>query len=232
MASVPCWKLWCQIQDGRCVISATSSSPKAGLLKAIRQPTGNGSSAIGRITKSSPDGKLESKQLRTAAMLTCIGQDVYDGLDFENDDRSTQGNRYRPGEAREVLHRCYKRNLRALHLQQTVTTGRWIDYVPALRSLAKSSNYGELTGNLIRDHIVACVRDNGIRKELLAEASTPSQTVLILRAELPNALKRQTLKSQSHGAVEGCKCSQIGEEAEQRSQRSEAKEEFARSSKA
>ena len=34
--------------------------------------------------------KLESKELRTEMMLTCIGQDtleIYDGLDFENDEQ-------------------------------------------------------------------------------------------------------------------------------------------------
>ena len=42
-------------------------------------------------------------------------------------------------------------------------------YLTNLWSLAKMSNFGELRDNLIRDRIVIGIRDNSIRKKLLAQ---------------------------------------------------------------
>lgn len=61
----------------------------------------------------------------------------------------------------------YERYLFNKHEQES---GESFDaYLTNLLSLAKTCNFGQLKENLIRDRIVIGIRDNSIRKKLLAE---------------------------------------------------------------
>ena len=42
-------------------------------------------------------------------------------------------------------------------------------YITTLRALAETCEFGTLKDDLIRDRIVCCVRDQGIRRKLLQE---------------------------------------------------------------
>ena len=56
-------------------------------------------------------------------------------------------------------------------------------YVSSLRRLAKTCNYGQLTDSLIRDRIIAGIRDNTARKKLLqTQKLTLKQSIDIVRS--------------------------------------------------
>ena len=143
--------------------------------------------------------KLESKELRTATMLTCIGQDaleIYDGLDFENDEQRNDIDvvlekleKFCIGATNEIYER-YTFNKREQQEGESIDT-----YVAALRLLAKSCNYGELTDNLIRDRIVVGVLDNGLRKKLLQRSKlTLFNCIDICRAAECTTLQVKAMK--------------------------------------
>ena len=68
------------------------------------------------------------------------------------------------GNKNEIYER-YPFNKRDQAADESIDT-----YVAALRSLAKTCNYGALTDNLIRDRMVVGILDKGIRKKLLQES--------------------------------------------------------------
>ena len=112
-----------------------------------------------------------NKSLRTATLLTCIGsdaRDVYEGLEFDSEDDKKDIDivlqklqRYCIGETNEI-HERYRFNKRDQEPNESLDA-----YVTALRSLAKTWNFGVLENSLIRDRIVIGVRDNQTRKKLL-----------------------------------------------------------------
>ena len=115
----------------------------------------------------------QSGDLRTATLLTCIGSDVleiYDGLPFANTEEKTQIDKvaelldaYFIGETNEI-YEAYLFN------QRVQETGESFDsFLTALRSLAKTCNFGSMQDRMIRDRVVVGVRDNSTRKKLLAE---------------------------------------------------------------
>ena len=118
-----------------------------------------------------PDNPHDNKSLRTATLLTCIGSDaldVYDGLVFENEDQKKdidivlqKLHNYCIGETNEIYER-YRFNKRDQEPNEYVDA-----YVTALRTLAKTCNFGVLEDSLIRDRIVIGVKDNQTRKKLL-----------------------------------------------------------------
>ena len=115
----------------------------------------------------------QSGDLRTATLLTCIGPDVleiYDGLPFANTEEKTQIDKvvelldaYFIGETNEI-YEAYLFN------QRVQETGESFDsFLTALRSLAKTCNFGSMQDRMIRDRVVVGVRDKSTRKKLLAE---------------------------------------------------------------
>ena len=94
----------------------------------------------------------------TATLLTCIGADaldVFDGLDFANEDERkdidvvvSKLEKYCIGETNETYERyCFNKRDQESH--ETVDA-----YFVALRTLAKTCNFGNLEDNLIRDRIL------------------------------------------------------------------------------
>ena len=128
-----------------------------------------------------------NKELRTATLLTCIGADaldVFDGLDFANeDDRKdidvvvNKLEKYCIGETNETYERyCF--NKRDQQSNETAD-----GYYTALRTLAKTCNFGNLEDNLIRDRIVMGIKDNSTRKKLLQVSKlTLQQSIDICRS--------------------------------------------------
>ena len=118
-----------------------------------------------------PENPTVNKSLRTATLLTCIGSgalDVYEGLEFDNDDDKKDIDivlqklqRYCIGETNEIYER-YRFNKRDQEPNESLDA-----YVTALRTLAKTCNFGVLENSLIRDRIVIGVRDHQARKKLL-----------------------------------------------------------------
>ena len=131
--------------------------------------------------------RTQSKEMRTATLLTCIGPDVleiYDGLPFESEEERVDIDkvielleRYFIGETNEIYER-YMFNKRDQE------TGESFDsYLTSLRSLVKTCSYGELQASMLRDRIVIGIRDNGTRKKLLSESKlTSNRCIDICRA--------------------------------------------------
>ena len=115
----------------------------------------------------------QSRDLHTATLLTCIGPDVleiYDGLPFANTEERTQIDKvvelldgYFIGETEEI-YEAYLFNQRVQEIRESFDS-----FLTALRSLAKTCNFGSMQDRMIRDRVVVGVRDNGTRKKLLAE---------------------------------------------------------------
>ena len=115
--------------------------------------------------------RQESKELRTATLLTCIGVEAletYKGLEWANEDEKVDIDivlekleTFYVG-ATNVIYERYNFNRRVQEPSESFEA-----YVVALRALAKSCNYGQLTDDFIRDRIVVGVRENSLRKKLL-----------------------------------------------------------------
>ncbi|PFX13659.1 hypothetical protein AWC38_SpisGene22240 [Stylophora pistillata] len=116
----------------------------------------------------------QPKEERKATLLTCLGTDaleIVDGLNFAN-----YGERkdidvvleklevFCVGETNEIYER-YQFNKRDHESGESIDS-----YVAALRTLARTCNYGALLDSLIRDRMVVGIKDNGTRKQLLQEA--------------------------------------------------------------
>ena len=115
----------------------------------------------------------QSRDLHTATLLTCIGPDVleiYDGLPFAISEERTQIDKvvelldaYFIGETNEI-YEAYLFNQRVQEIRESFDS-----FLTALRSLAKTCNFGSMQDGMIRDRVVVGVRDNSTRKKLLAE---------------------------------------------------------------
>ena len=116
-----------------------------------------------------PENPAIDKSLRTATLLTCIGSDAldeYEGLEFDSEDDKQDIDivlqklqRYCIREAHEIYER-YQFIKRDKEPSESLDA-----YVTALRTLAKTCNFGVLENSLIRDRIVIGIRDNQTRKE-------------------------------------------------------------------
>ena len=105
--------------------------------------------------------RQETKELRTATLLTCIGTEAletFEGLEFVNETEKTDIDvvlekleAFYVG-ATNVIYERYNFNRRAQETSESFES-----YVVALRALAKSCNYGQLSDDFIRDRIVVGV---------------------------------------------------------------------------
>ena len=66
------------------------------------------------------------------------------------------------GQRNETFER-YKFNMRVQQEGETVDT-----YVTALKTLAKTCNFGQLQDDLLKDRIAIAIKDNATRKRLLS----------------------------------------------------------------
>ena len=115
----------------------------------------------------------ETLKYRTAVLLTCLGSEaleIHEGFSFEDgEDRNNietvlaKFDKYFMAETNEA-YESYRFNKCDQTDSENVET-----YVTRLRQLAKGCHYGELSDRLIRDRIVAGVRDDELRKKLLEE---------------------------------------------------------------
>jgi hypothetical protein len=148
-----------------------------------------------------PHNPATNKELRTATLLTCIGADaldVFDGLDFANEDERkdidvviNKLEKYCIGETNETYERyCF--NKRDQESNETVDA-----YYTALRTLAKTCNFGNLEDNLIRDRIVLGVRHNSTRKKLLQVSKlTLQQSIDICRSCEKTSKQLESMKAE------------------------------------
>ena len=115
----------------------------------------------------------ETLKYRTAVLLTCLGSEaleIHEGFIFEDgEDRNNietvlaKFDKYFMAETNEA-YESYRFNKCDQTDSENIET-----YVTRLRQLAKGCHYGELSDRLIRDRIVAGVRDDELRKKLLEE---------------------------------------------------------------
>ena len=135
-----------------------------------------------------PQNPELNKERRAATLLTSLGSDALDileGLPFEEEVQ-----RKDPDVILEKLEKCCISEVNESFERYTFSKrdqgpNEPIDaYVAALRVLAKTCNYGQLTDSLIRDRIILGIRDNAAaRKKLLqTQKLTPKHTVDILRS--------------------------------------------------
>ena len=117
----------------------------------------------------------ETSEYRVAVLLTCLGPEaleIHDGFSFDE----TQGedkndidhvlkkfDKYFMAETNEA-YESYRFNKADQTETENIET-----YITRLRQLVKGCNYGELTDRMIRDRIVAGIRDDELRRKLLEE---------------------------------------------------------------
>ena len=114
--------------------------------------------------------RQESKELRTATLLTCTGVEAletYEGLEWANEDEKIDIDivlekleTFYVG-ATNVIYERYHFNRSVQEPSESFEA-----YVYALRGLGESCNYGQLTDDFIRDRIVVGVGENSRRKKL------------------------------------------------------------------
>ena len=141
--------------------------------------------------------KTQDKELRTATLMTFIGQDaleIYDGLAFDNDDqrKDTDLVLQKLGEfcvntTNEIYER-YAFNKWDQGVSKSIDA-----YAASLHSLVKTCSYGALTDNLNRDHMVVGILDKGIRKKLLQESKLTLQSCIDICR--PNECMKQQLQT-------------------------------------
>lgn len=142
----------------------------------------------------------QSSNLRTATLLTCIGPDIleiYDGLPFGNEEEKTDIDKvielldaFFIGETNEI-YEAYLFNQRVQEVGESFDV-----FLTALRSLAKTCNFGIMQERMIRDRVVVGIRDNATRKKLLAENKlTLNKCIDICRASETTS---KQLKEMSH----------------------------------
>ena len=115
----------------------------------------------------------ETPKYRIAVLLTCLGAEaleIHGGFSYEaGEDRHDidtvilKFDKYFMAETNEA-YESYRFN----KCDQTETENIE-SYVTRLRQLVKGCNYGELSDRMIRDRIVAGIRDDELRKKLLEE---------------------------------------------------------------
>ena len=108
-----------------------------------------------------------------ATFITCIGSEaleVYHGLPFENEE-----DKHIMSKVMELMERHCIGQTNVIYEQYCFNnrkqeSGESFDtYLTALRTLAKTCNFGSLTDELSRDRIVCGICDTGTRKKLLQE---------------------------------------------------------------
>ena len=143
----------------------------------------------------------QPKDERTATLLTCLGADaleIVDGLNFSNEEERSDIDvvlgkleAFCVGETNEIYER-YQFNKRDQESGESIDS-----YVAALRTLAKTCNYGSLLDSLIRDRVVVGIRDNGTRKRLLQESKlTLNRCIDICRSSEATATQLQAMGNQ------------------------------------
>ena len=153
-----------------------------------------------------PSKPNENKLLRTATFLTCLESDaldIYEGLKFDNDmDKDdidiviTKFEEYCVGQRNETFER-YNFNMRVQQEGETVDA-----YVTALKTLAKTCNFGQLQDNLLRDRIVIGIKDNATRKKLLNMPKlTLKECIDMCRTHESTSLQIKTMTQQEVSAV-------------------------------
>ena len=115
----------------------------------------------------------ETAKYRTAVLLTCLGSEaleVHEGFSFEDGENRdditvvlSKFDRYFMAETNEA-YESYRFNKCDQNESENIES-----YVTRLRQLVKGCNYGELSDRMIRDRIVAGIRDDELRKKLLEE---------------------------------------------------------------
>ena len=141
----------------------------------------------------------QSSELRTATLLTCIGPDVldiYDGLPFTDEAEKTNVDKvielleaYFIGETNEI-YEAYLFNQRVQEVGESFDS-----FLTALRTLAKTCNFGSMQDRMIRDRFVVGIKENSTRKKLLIETKlTLNKCIDICRANenTANQLKDMT----------------------------------------
>ena len=129
----------------------------------------------------------QSSELRTATLLTCIGPDVldiYDGLPFTDEAEKTNVDKviepleaYFIGETNEI-YEAYLFNQRVQEVGESFDS-----FLTALRTLAKTCNFGSMQDRMIRDRVVVGIKENSTRKKLLIETKlTLNKCIDICRA--------------------------------------------------
>ena len=107
---------------------------------------------------------------RAATFLTCVGPDeieIYDSWQLPDEKKNDIGEilskfqTYCVGETNETYER-YTFNTRNQEPGETFDS-----YLKAIRTLAKTCNFGTLEDNLIRDRIVIGISDSATKKKLL-----------------------------------------------------------------
>lgn len=153
-----------------------------------------------------PENPTVNKSLRTATLLTCIGSDaldVYEGLEFATEDDKKDIDvvlqklqRYCIGETNEIYER-YRFNKRDQEPNESLDA-----YVTALRTLAKTCNFGVLENSLIRDRIVIGVRDSQARKKLLQVSKlTLKECIDICRSYETSSQKLKEINQEEVSAI-------------------------------
>ena len=162
----------------------------------------------------------QSKELRTATLLTCIGPDIldiFDGLPFATEDDKDDIDKvlelldtYFIGETNEI-YEAYVFNQRVQESSESFDS-----FLTALRTLAKTCNFNTMQDRMIRDRIVVGIRDNGTRKKLLAESKlTLNKCVDICRASETTAKQlKEMCQAEEVSAIS------TGKEQKSRAQRS------------
>lgn len=116
---------------------------------------------------------------RIATFLTCLGPEgieIYDSLQFEPAEENKMDkilekfNTFCVGETNETYER-YTFNSRNQETDETFDT-----YLSAVRTLAKTCNFGELKDSLIRDRIVIGISDKSTKKKLLQNSKLTLKT--------------------------------------------------------
>ena len=119
---------------------------------------------------------LETSKYRVAVLLTCLGPDameIHEGFRYEaGEDREkietviAKFDRYFMSETNEA-YESYRFNKCEQAEGENIET-----YITRLRQLAKGCNYGDLTDRMLRDRIVAGIREDELRKKTLRRERT------------------------------------------------------------
>ena len=154
-----------------------------------------------------PTRPEENKTLRTATFLTCLGSDgldIFDGFTFESDTDKDDIDivikkleEYCIGQKNEIFER-YNFNVRVQQEGESVDA-----YFTALRTLAKTCNFGSLEDVLLRDRIVIGIRNNATRKKLLNMPKlTLKECIDICRTHESTAQQLKTMSQQEVNTVQ------------------------------
>ena len=192
VAARPVWSTEFEYQ---CTILSITCKPAAA--REIRDPKRNTCQQLEKFKRAWENYEVaaqlkdlknpeSNKERRAATLLTSLGSDaldILDGLAFDDETQRKNPDvilarleQYCIGEVNESFER-YNFNKRDQEPHESIDA-----YVSSLRRLAKTCNYGQLTDSLIRERIIAGIRDNTARKKLLqTQKLTLKQSIDIVR---------------------------------------------------